>query len=90
VVQTFFVDEKIQDKYYLDAIVTVVDGKHIVQHIYEDGVENECVKQVAFAGIILLNKTDLVSGQDLEQVKTKIKSHRGFASNPSINQQLVD
>ena len=43
----------------LDAIITVVDAKHIIQHLDEkkpDGVENESVEQIAFADKILLNK----------------------------------
>merc|ERR1719329_1460893 len=61
VAQTFFVDEDIQKMYKLDGICTVIDAKHIMQHLDEEkpeGVENESVEQVAFADRILLNKTD--------------------------------
>ena len=51
VAQTFFIDEQIQELYCLDAIVTVVDAKHLVARLDDDkpeGVENEAEEQVAF------------------------------------------
>ncbi|CAJ1433033.1 unnamed protein product [Effrenium voratum] len=65
VAQTFFVDEKIQAKYRLDGIITMVDAAHIEQHLDEEkpeGAENESVEQLAFADRIILNKCDLVGG----------------------------
>ena len=62
VAQTFFVDEDIARLCYLDAIITVVDSKHIIQHLDEvkpEGVENESVEQIAFADKILLNKVSI-------------------------------
>lgn len=61
----------------LDAIITIVDAKHILQHLDEEkpeGVENESVEQIAFADRIILNKTDLVSQEELQTVKGRIKS----------------
>jgi G3E family GTPase len=52
VAQTFFVDDEIKELYKLDGIITVVDAKHIMQHLAEekpDGVENESVEQVCLA-----------------------------------------
>merc|ERR1711934_748851 len=63
VAQTFFVDDGVSAFSYLDGIITLVDAKHIEQHLDEEkpeGVENEAVEQVAFADRILLNKCDLV------------------------------
>ncbi|KAL3897008.1 MAG: hypothetical protein SGCHY_003700 [Lobulomycetales sp.] len=63
VAQTFFVDEKVCERYRLDGVITVVDAKHIEQHLDDDkpeGVENEAVEQLAFADRILLNKVDLI------------------------------
>ncbi|CAD7947309.1 unnamed protein product [Amoebophrya sp. A120] len=78
VAQTFFVDETISMLYKLDSIVTVVDSQHILQHLDEEkpeGVENESVEQVAFADVILLNKTDLVEKEeDLANLEKRIKS----------------
>ena len=75
VAQTFFIDESVGSLCQLDGIITVVDTKHILQHLQEEkteGVENESVEQVAFADRILLNKTDLVSAEELNNVKVEI------------------
>ena len=82
VAQTFFVDDKVVERYKLDGIITVVDAKHIIQHVDEekpDGVKNESVEQLAFADRIMLNKIDLVSEEELQDVEKKIKSINGFA-----------
>eukprot|EP00913_Durusdinium_trenchii_P017257 g16227.t1 len=77
VAQTFFVDDEIQKMYKLDGICTVVDAKHILQHLDEEkpeGVENESVEQLAFADRILLNKIDLVSEEELGGIEARIKA----------------
>lgn len=51
------------EHYTLDGVLTLVDAKHIGQHLDEkkpDGVVNEAISQVAYADRIILNKTDLV------------------------------
>eukprot|EP00929_Paragymnodinium_shiwhaense_P004445 TRINITY_DN1053_c0_g3_i1.p1 TRINITY_DN1053_c0_g3~~TRINITY_DN1053_c0_g3_i1.p1 ORF type:complete len:460 (-),score=181.11 TRINITY_DN1053_c0_g3_i1:77-1456(-) len=76
VAQTFFADDFVQQKLALDGILTVVDAKHIIQHLDEekpDGVENEAVEQIAFADRILLNKTDLVEESYLTEVERRIR-----------------
>ncbi|MBD2318373.1 CobW family GTP-binding protein [Phormidium tenue] len=70
VIQTFFVDEDVSAKTKLDAVVTVVDAKHISQHWDAE----EAQEQIAFADIILLNKTDLVSETELLELEQRIKS----------------
>ena len=70
VIQTFFVDEDMRDKISLDAVVTVVDAKHIWQHWESD----EAQEQIAFADVILLNKTDLVTPEQLEELEQKIRA----------------
>eukprot|EP00944_MAST-04C_sp_MAST-4C-sp1_P001125 g1125.t1 len=83
VAQTFFVDDDVAMLYKLDGIITVVDAKHITQHLDEvkpEGVENESVEQLAFADRILLNKTDLVKDEkELEKIEKRIKSINGSA-----------
>ncbi len=74
VIQTFFVDEDMRDKIALDAVVTVVDAKHIQQHWEAD----EAQEQIAFADVILLNKTDLVSPRELDELESKIKVMNGM------------
>jgi G3E family GTPase len=76
VAQTFFVDDELSAKARLDGIVTLVDAKHIWQHI-DDSPEAQ--EQVAFADVIVLNKTDLVSPEDLDKLEARIKSINGAA-----------
>jgi G3E family GTPase len=75
VIQTFFVDEDMQDKLSLDAVVTVVDAKHIWQHWEAD----EAQEQIAFADVILLNKTDLVTPEILAELEQRIRSMNAMA-----------
>ncbi|MEZ2227440.1 GTP-binding protein [Microcoleus sp.] len=75
VIQTFFVDEDMRDKLLLDAVVTVVDAKHIWQHWDSD----EAQEQIAFADVILLNKTDLVTPAELAELETRIRSMNAMA-----------
>ena len=82
VAQTFFVDDKVVERYKLDGIITVVDAKHIIQHLDEEkpeDVENESVEQIAFADRIMLNKIDLVDEEQLQLVESRIKSINNFA-----------
>jgi G3E family GTPase len=76
VVQTFFVDDDVSDRVRLDAVVTVVDAKHFLERV-EDGHEAE--EQVAFADVILLNKTDLVDAETLAKVRQRIHAINRFA-----------
>ena len=69
VIQTFFVDEDIQSQLALDAVITVVDAKHIWQHWDSD----EAQEQIAFADVILLNKIDLVTEEELTELERRIK-----------------
>jgi G3E family GTPase len=70
VAQTFFVDDEMQSKLQLDGIVTLVDARHIVQHL-DDAPEAQ--EQVAFADVIILNKTDLASEEDLQALEGRIR-----------------
>eukprot|EP00798_Chlamydomonas_sp_ICE-L_P022944 gene22944-30124_t len=77
VIQTFFVDEDIKDGCFLDAVLTVVDIKHITQHLDDekpDGVVNEAIQQIAFADKILLNKIDLVTPEEKAAVVKRIRA----------------
>jgi G3E family GTPase len=75
VIQTFFVDEDVQNQTHLDAVVTVVDAKHISQHWDAD----EAVEQIAFADVILLNKTDLVTTEELNVLEQRIRQINAVA-----------
>ncbi len=76
VAQTFYVDDDMQGKLHLDGIVTLVDAKHIWEHIDDS---DEAKEQVAFADVILLNKIDLVAPEDLERLEARIKSMNSMA-----------
>ncbi len=75
VIQTFFVDDAVREQTTLDAVVTLVDAKHIVQHWDAD----EALEQIAFADIVMLNKTDLVTADELDKLETRIRSMNAFA-----------
>ncbi len=93
VAQTFFVDDKVVERYKLDGIITVVDAKHIIQHLDEEkpeGIENESVEQLAFADRVLLNKIDLVSDDEIKEVESRIKSINNFAPIYQTENSLIE
>ncbi len=77
VAQTFFVDETIRAKTRLDAIVTVVDAKHVAARLADSP---EAQEQVAFADVIVLNKTDLVSADELAATEARLRQINRFAT----------
>ena len=77
VAQTFFTDDEMKRSFRLDAIVTVVDAKHVSSHL-DSG--DESVKQLAFADVILLNKTDLVAPAELDALEARIRGINAVAS----------
>jgi G3E family GTPase len=70
VAQTFFVDADVRAKTKLDAIVTVVDAKHVLEQLK---TSEEAAEQIAFADVILLNKTDLVSNDELAAIERQLR-----------------
>lgn len=92
VAQTFLVDEEVATYYKLDAIITMVDAKHAPQHLDEG---HEAQEQVAFADVILLNKTDLVDAEELKKLEQRLRAmnpyskiYRTHKSNIDVNQIL--
>ncbi|WP_207482366.1 CobW family GTP-binding protein [Arenibaculum pallidiluteum] len=77
VAQTFFVDDDVAGRAKLDSIVTVADAKHLLSRL-EDS--HEAQEQVAFADVILLNKTDLVDADMLGAVEARIRAMNPFAT----------
>jgi G3E family GTPase len=71
VAQTFFVDDEMQQKLKLDGIVTMVDAKHVWQHIDDS---DEVKEQIAFADVLILNKTDLVTPEELVKLRARVHS----------------
>jgi G3E family GTPase len=76
VAQTFFMDDELLAKTRLDGVVTLVDAKHVALH-WES---HEVKEQVAFADLLLLNKSDLVSSAELDALETKMKRLNGLAT----------
>jgi G3E family GTPase len=74
--QTFFVDDEVQASLRLDGIVTVVDAMHVWEHL-EDS--NEVREQIAFADVILLNKCDLVTPAQLDELEHRLRGMNALA-----------
>ncbi|KSB90244.1 cobalamin biosynthesis protein CobW [Caulobacter vibrioides] len=89
VAQTFFVDEDVKARTYLDSVTALVDAKHIMLRLSDS---KEAVEQIAFADQIVLNKTDLVGEDDLRHVEARIRKinplapiHRAERSNVPLD-----
>jgi len=76
VAQTFFTDDDVRRKTTLDGIVTVVDAKHVEARLADTDTADD---QIAFADVILLNKTDLVTPAELARVEKRIRALNPFA-----------
>jgi G3E family GTPase len=76
VAQTFFVDEDVQKNARLDAVVTVADAKWLSDRLKD---APEAKNQIAFADVIVLNKTDLVSKGELAEVEARIRAINPYA-----------
>src|SRR5215203_4228772 len=77
VAQTFFVDQDVSDKTRLDAVVTVADAKWLKDRLRD---APEAKNQIAFADVIILNKTDLVSPGELKDVEMRIRALNPYAT----------
>lgn len=77
VAQTFFVDSDLAEKTVLDAVVTVVDAKHVLQHVYD---APECAEQIGFADVLVLNKQDLLTPEALAHVTQALRPFNPVAS----------
>jgi G3E family GTPase len=81
VAQTFFMDDEIAEHYLLDAIVTLVDAKHGEQQL---DTRQEARRQVGFADVIFMSKSDLVSAEQADALTHRIKH-----MNPRASQKRV-
>ena len=77
VAQTFFVDEDVQRAARLDAVVTVADAKWLAERLRD---APEAKNQIAFADVIIINKTDLVSPAELQEVEERIRAINPYAA----------
>ncbi|MCX7339415.1 MAG: GTP-binding protein [Hyphomicrobiales bacterium] len=71
VAQTFFMDQDVGERARLDAVVTVADAKHLTERLKD---APEAKNQIAFADVIILNKTDLVTAAELDAVEAMIRT----------------
>jgi G3E family GTPase len=92
VAQTFFMDEAVGSKTKLDAVVTVADAKWLTDRLKD---APEAKNQIAFADVILINKTDLVAPEELRELEARIRAlnpyarlHRTERANIDINEVL--
>ena len=92
VAQTFFMDEDVRAKAKLDSVTTVVDAKHVLARLDDS---REAREQIAFADQIVLNKTDLVTPDELLEVEARLRRlnplapiHRAQRSNVPLEAVL--
>jgi G3E family GTPase len=92
VAQTFFVDPFLKARTFLDSITTVVDAKHIRPRLADS---REAREQIAFADQIVLNKTELVAGDDLRDIEARLRRlnplapiHRAQRANVALDKLL--
>ena len=76
VAQTFFMDDEISSEFSLDGIITLVDTFHINQQL---GRSDESTEQIAFADVIVLNKTDLVKDAELDSLEARLRKMNKMA-----------
>ncbi len=76
VAQTFFMDDEVSSEFSLDGIITLVDTFHINQQL---GRSDESTEQIAFADVIILNKTDLINDQELDNLEGRLRKMNKMA-----------
>ena len=87
VAQTFFMDDEIQGALSLDGVVTLIDAKHVLLHLDKSA---EVKEQIAFADVILLNKIDLVSSEELDQLESRIHAMNSAAKIHRTQNSIID
>ncbi|GLD54115.1 COBW domain-containing protein 1-like protein [Lates japonicus] len=93
VASMFWVDAELGSDIYLDGIVTVIDAKYGLQQLTEekaDGLINEAVRQIALADLTIINKTDLVNEEELNQLRHTVRSINGLVKILESQRSRVD
>uniref|UniRef100_A0A2K6EIW9 CobW/HypB/UreG nucleotide-binding domain-containing protein n=1 Tax=Propithecus coquereli TaxID=379532 RepID=A0A2K6EIW9_PROCO len=93
VASIFWVDAELRSDIYLDGIITVVDSKYGLKYLIEikpGGLINEAAREIALADIILINKTHLVPEEDLNKLRTTIRSINGLGKILETQRSRVD
>jgi len=91
----FWVDLDVETNVYLDGIITVVDAKHILKHLRDDDHEksgnvSEAHRQIAFGDRIIINKTDLVTEEELKILKSRVARINSSAPMICVQRSHVD
>jgi G3E family GTPase len=76
VAQTFLFDRTLQTKAMLDSVTTLVDSRHIGLRLADS---REAAEQIAFADVIVLNKTDLASEEELAAIEARLRALNPYA-----------
>lgn len=71
VAQSLYADERIRSAFTLEGVVTLVDAKHIASQLQKSG---EAREQIAFADVVLLNKTDLATPEELDALEDRLRT----------------
>ena len=87
VASTFIVADEIKSQFSLDAFVTVVDARNLHRNLQDS---HEAQEQVAFADIILINKTDLVDAAEIAKVEQQIRSLNPIAKIYHTEHSIID
>ncbi|MFN4169406.1 MAG: CobW family GTP-binding protein [Pannonibacter phragmitetus] len=87
VAQTFFMDDDVRAASRLDAVVTVVDARHVLQRLADT---SEAEDQIAFADVVLINKTDLVTPEELAAVEARIHKINPYAVRHKTERCSID
>lgn len=88
VAQTFWVDSDLKEQFSLDAIITMVDAKHVHLHINDS---SECKEQIAFADIVILNKLDLIKEEEeSKNIQSTIRSINAMCEIYSTTNAEID
>jgi len=89
----FWLDEELGSDVYLDGIVDVVDAKYFIRHATEqkqDGLVNETIRQVALADVLIINKLDLVSNEEVGLVRSAVREINSVARVIETSHSRVD
>lgn len=87
VASTFFIADEVRSSTRLDSFVTVVDAVNFEKNLEQS---NEAQEQVAFADVILINKTDLASKDLVARIERRIRQLNPLASVHRTIQGVVD
>lgn len=71
----FWLDEALESSLYLDGIVTVCDSVNVRRTLNEaKGKLTECERQIALGDVVIVNKEDLVSQEDIKDIRQRIQA----------------